>query len=272
MKTKINDNVCNFIKNHAKKTTFLKADAILSKIKNRLSSIENSNQAYTKAEENTISILKNIELKKTFSHDIEHNTLLDQKCIESIMKINNMCKNKNIVAIKQYDRLLNKLEKEHIKTASQQSEKSKKETLLINNEELFNRVEESNEILKIAIHNHSKFLREIINKIKFLDGDNLLIRINKYKEHTSEILNKINSHNIKNIKTMNSTEIRQYIEELKTYDNNLNKFIGNIKNISHRYEKELEILNDNDFELPDDKILKMVHYHIGRQEIMNLPI
>ncbi len=112
---KIYDNLCNSIKNNAEKVTYSNADDTLKKIKTQLSSVENSNQSYTIAEKNTLSILKNIELNKTSSNDIKDSSLLDQQCIESIMKINNMCKNKNIFAIGQYNTLLNKLEKENIK-------------------------------------------------------------------------------------------------------------------------------------------------------------
>lgn len=123
---KLDGNLCNFIKNNAEKVTYSNADNTLKKIKNQLSSVENSNQSYTTAEKNTLSILKNIELNKTSSNDIKDSSLLDQQCIESIMKIKNICKNKDIIAIGQYNTLLNKLEKENIKKISQESEVSKK--------------------------------------------------------------------------------------------------------------------------------------------------
>ncbi|WP_235365678.1 hypothetical protein, partial [Proteus terrae] len=100
---KLDGNLCNFIKNNAEKVTYSNADNTLKKIKNQLSSVENSNQSYTTAEKNTLSILKNIELNKTSSNDIKDSSLLDQQCIESIMKIKNICKNKDIIAIGQYN-------------------------------------------------------------------------------------------------------------------------------------------------------------------------
>ncbi len=112
---KVYDNLCNYIKNNAEKVTYSNADAVLEKIKNLLFSIENSNQSYTAAEKKTLSILKNVELNKIYSNDIKDNASLDKQCFESIMKINNMCKNKDIFAIWQYNKIINKLEKENIK-------------------------------------------------------------------------------------------------------------------------------------------------------------
>lgn len=275
---KIGGNLCNFIKNSAEKITSSNAKNTLKEIKNQLSSIENSNQIYTTVEKNTISILKNIELKKPFSHDIKHNTLLDQKCIESIMKINNKCQDKDMLVIKQYSTLLNKLEKEHIKKTSQESEKNKqseireKETLLINNETLFNRVKESGDILKIAINMHSDFFKEITKEIKNNDDKNILKTIDEYNKRTSELLNKINSHEVENKKLMNPTEIRKYIEELKTYDSNINNLIENMKNITLEYGKELDILNNNHFKLSDNDILNIMSFHIDKLKEMNLQI
>ncbi|QPN90895.1 hypothetical protein WMR86_17650 [Proteus vulgaris] len=112
---KIYDNLCSIIKNNAEKVTCSNADNTLKKIKNQLSSVENSNQIYTTVEKSTLSILKNIELNKTSSNDIKDSSLLDQQCIESIIKINNMCKHKDIFSIGQYNKILSKIEKENIK-------------------------------------------------------------------------------------------------------------------------------------------------------------
>ncbi|WPC98777.1 hypothetical protein [Proteus terrae] len=269
---KIYDNLCNSIKNNAEKVTYSNADDTLKKIKNQLSSVENSNQSYTIAEKNTLSTLKNIELNKTSSNDIKDSSLLDQQCIESIMKINNMCKNKNIFAIAQYNTLLNKLEKENIKKISQESEINKKETLLTIKNELFNRIKEANKILKESIDLHYQYFQEITKKLKSIDDENILKKTNEYNKHKFEILDKINSHEIKNEDLTNLTEIRKYIEELQKYDNDLNKFIEDMKNITHRYGKELDILSDRHFKLSDDKILNMLNYHLDKLKEVNSKI
>ncbi|MEQ4924250.1 hypothetical protein [Proteus hauseri] len=265
---KVHDNVCNLIKNYAEKITSSKADSILNKIRHQLNFIENTVQNYTTAEKNTISFLKNIEVNKSFSHDIKNNTLLDEKCIESIMKINNMCKDKNITAIKHYNTMLNKLEKEHINKTSQQSEVNTKENLIASNEMLFNKIKDAGEILKIAISNHSVYFNNIIEKINNKKDNNLLEKKEIYKNHESSILNKINSYDIKDKSIMNSAEIRKYIEEIKIYDKNLNKFIDDMKNTTHRYKEELSLLNDSHLKLTDDKYLNMIGYHLDKIKIM----
>ncbi|MBI6530824.1 hypothetical protein JEP40_17105 [Proteus vulgaris] len=269
---KIYDNLCNFIKSNAEKITQTKADPTLTKIKNWLSSIENSNQTYTTAEKNTISILKDIELKKIFSNNIKDNTSLDKQCFESMLKINNMCKNKDIFVIGQYNTLLNKLEKEHIKKTSQESEVSKKETLLEIKEELFNKIKGANEKLKEVIDAHYQCFQEITKEIKDIDGKNIPKKINEYKKYKSELLDKINNHEIKNENLTNLTELRQYIKGLQEYNNNLNKFIEMTNNITYRYEKELDILNDRHFKLSDDKILDILNHHLDKLKEMNLQI
>lgn len=269
---KIYDNLCNFIKNNAEKVTYSNADDTLKKIKNQLSSVENSTQSYTTAEKNTLSILKTIELKNTFSNEIKYNTLLDQQCIESIMKINNMCKHKDTFSIEQHNKILSKVEKENIKKISQESEINKKETLLIIKDELFNRIKEANKILKESIDLHYQYFQGITKKLKSIDDENILKKTNEYNKHKSEILDKINSHEIKNEDLTNLTEIRKYIEKLQKYDNDLNKFIEDMKNITHRYGKELDILNDRHFKLSDDKILNMLNHHLDKLKEMNLQI
>ncbi|WP_311747126.1 hypothetical protein [Proteus terrae] len=269
---KLDGNLCNFIKNNAEKVTYSNADNTLKKIKNQLSSVENSNQSYTTAEKNTLSILKNIELNKTSSNDIKDSSLLDQQCIESIMKIKNICKNKDIIAIGQYNTLLNKLEKENIKKISQESEASKKETLLKIKEELFNKIKGPNEKIKELIDIHYQCFQEITKEIENIDDKNIPEKINEYNKYKSQILDKINCHEIKNEKEMDSTELRQYIKELQQYDNNLDKFIESTNNITHRYKNELDILSDKYFKLSDDKILKMVDHHVGKLKEINLQI
>ncbi|MCE9840311.1 hypothetical protein [Proteus terrae] len=269
---KVYDNLCNYIKNNAEKVTYSNADAVLKKIKNLLFSIENSNQSYTAAEKNTLSILKNVELNKIYSNDIKDNASLDKQCFESIMKINNMCKNKDIFAIWQYNKIINKLEKENIKKISQESETSKKETLLKIKEDLFNRIKEPNEKIKELIDIHYQYFQKITKKIENIDDKNIPEKINEYNKYKYQILDKINGHEIKNEKEMDSTELRQYIKELQQYDNNLDKFIESAKNITHRYKNELDILSDKHFKLSDDKILKMVDYHVGKLKEMNLQI
>ncbi|WP_211838156.1 hypothetical protein [Proteus terrae] len=269
---KVYDNLCNYIKNNAEKVTYSNADNILKKIENQLSSIENSNQSYTTAEKNTLSILKDIKLNKTSSNDIKDSPSLDQQCIESIIKINNMCKHKDIFLIGQYNKRLSKIEKENIKKISQESETSKKETLLKIKEELFNKIKGPNEKLKELIDAHYQCFQEITKEIENIDDKNIPEKINEYNKYKSKILDKINSHEIKNEKEMDSTELRQYIKELQQYDNNLDKFIESTNNITHRYKNELDILSEKNFKLSDDKILKMVDHHVGKLKEMNLQI
>lgn len=272
---KIGDNLCSFIKNSAEKITSSNAKNILKEIKNQLSSIENSNHIYTTVEKNTISILKKIELKKPCSPDIEHHNLLDPKCIESMMKINNLCKNKDIYIIKKYNTLLNTLEKEKIKEISEKSEKSKKskkEILLKNKEELFNKIKGPNKKLKEIIDAHYQCFQEIIKEIKDIKGKKILEKINEYNKYKSEILEKINNHEIDNENLMSLTELSQHVKKLQEYDNNLDKFIESTNNITHRYEHELNILSDRNFKLSDDEILKMVDHHVGKLKEMNLQI
>lgn len=269
---KIGGNLCNFIKNSAEKITSSNAKNILKEINNQLSSIENSNQIYTTVEENTVSILKKIELKNPCSPDIEHNNLLDQKCIESIMKINILYKKKDIDVIREYNTLLNTLEKEQIKKTSQESETSKKEILFKNKEKLFNKIKESNEKLKEIIDAHYQCFQAITKEIKNIDGKNITEKTNEYNKYKSEILDKINSHEIDNEDLTNLTELRQHVKKLQQYDNNLDKFIESTNNITHRYKNELDILSDRDFKLSDDEILKMVDYHVGKLKEMNLQI
>ncbi|MEQ5226802.1 hypothetical protein ABN220_14280 [Proteus cibi] len=269
---KIGDNLCNVIKNSAEKITSFNAKNTLNKIKNQLSSVENSNQIYTTVEKNTISILKEIELKNSSPHDIEYNTLLDKKCIESMIKINNACKNKNIPTIKQYRILLNNLEKEHKKKISQESEISKREILLEKKEKLFNKIKKTNEKLKEMINAHYQCFQEITKEIKNIDGKNIPEKINEYNKYKSEILDKINNYEIDNEDLKNLTELRQYVKKLQEHDNNLNKFIESTNNITHRYKHELDILSDRYLKLPDDVILNMLNYHIDKLKEMNLQI
>ncbi|MCS6716274.1 hypothetical protein NOM03_18405, partial [Proteus terrae] len=152
------------------------------------------------------------ELNKTSSNDIKDSSLLDQQCIESIMKIKNICKNKDIIAIGQYNTLLNKLEKENIKKISQESEASKKETLLKIKEELFNKIKGPNEKIKELIDIHYQCFQEITKEIENIDDKNIPEKINEYNKYKSQILDKINCHEIKNEKEMDSTELRQYIK------------------------------------------------------------
>ncbi|MDY3696768.1 MAG: hypothetical protein SO066_19070 [Proteus mirabilis] len=269
---KIYDNLCNFIKNNAEKVTYSKADNTLKKIKNQLSSVENSNQSYTTAEKNTLSILKNIELNKTSSNDIKDSSLLDQQCIESIMKINNMCKHKDIFSIGQYNKILSKIEKENIKKISQESEISKKETLLKIKEELFNKIKGPNEKIKELIDIHYQCFQEITKEIENTDDKNIPEKINEYNKYKSELIDKINNHEINNEDLTDPTELRKYIKELQEYNKNLNKFIEIINSMTHRYEKELDILSDRHFKLSDGEILNMLNYHLDKLKEVNLQI
>ena len=139
-------------------------------------------------------------------------------------------------------------------------------------DELFNRIKEANKILKESIDLHYQYFQGITKKLKSIDDENILKKTNEYNKHKSEILDKINSHEIKNEDLTNLTEIRKYIEELQKYDNVLNKFIEDMKTITHRYGKELDILSDRHFKLSDDKILKMVDHHVGKLKEINLQI
>ncbi|QEZ93580.1 hypothetical protein [Proteus sp. CD3] len=265
-------NICNFIKNSAKEITSANADNTLKEIKYQLSLVKNSNEIYTTVEKNTISIVKKFELEKNPAHKVKNNKSLDQQCIESIMKINNLCKNKDINVIKKYNTLLNTLEKEQIKKTSQESEISKKEIIFKNKESLFNKIKGSNEKLKEIIDAHYQCFQAITKEIENIDDKNITEKINEYNKYKSEILEKINNHKINNEKEMGSTELRQYIKELQQYDNNLDKFIESTNNITHRYKNELDILSDKDFKLSDGEILKMVDHHVGKLKEMNLQI
>ncbi|MBG3081327.1 hypothetical protein I4632_14065 [Proteus mirabilis] len=269
---KIYDNLCSIIKNNAEKVTCSNADNTLKKIKNQLSSVENSNQIYTTVEKSTLSILKNIELNKTSSNDIKDSSLLDQQCIESIIKINNMCKHKDIFSIGQYNKILSKIEKENIKKISQESEASKKETLLKIKEELFNKIKGPNEKIKELIDVHYQCFQEITKEIENTNDKNIPEKIYEYNKYKSKIIDKINNHEINNEDLTDPTELRQYIKELQEYNKNLNKFIEIINGITHRYEKELGILSDHHFKLPDDKILNMLNYHLDKLKEVSLQI
>lgn len=265
-------NVCNLIKNYAKEIIPLRADAILKKIENRLYHIDNSDHVYIKAEKNTISILKKIEIEKCSFHNIEYNTLLDQKCIESIIKIHNYCEYKDIYAMGFYNKILTRLVKENIKKISQESEISKREILLKEKENLFNKIENINDKLKEMINVHCKCFHEMTKELKNIDNKTISEKINKYNKYKSEILEKIRKHEIDNKDLTSLTELREYIKELQKYDNNLNKIIKIINNITDEYVKELRILNDPRFKSPDDIILNMLDSNLDELKKMNLQI
>lgn len=279
---KIDDNLCSLIKNRAENITSSNAKNTLKEIKNKLSTIENSNHNYTIEEKNTISILKIIELENPCSPDIKHNNLLDKKCIESIIKINNKYKKKDIFAIRKYSDILNKIEKEHIKKTSKESEinkqnkideeNEKKETLLKNNKTLFNKVEDASSILDAAIKIHYNFFKEITKKIKIIDNKEIFEKTNEYRKETLSVLKKIENHTNKDKDKMDLAEFIEYIQELEVYNDSLTNLIENIKELTEKYGKSLEIINRKNFKASNRKILNMMNYHLGELKEINLQI